>query len=71
MFVAQSIIFYTAGISLFLHLRDDRGATTGAANTAVFFVGTFATLAFATAYWYIVDQPSQKIAKAAYLWLME
>lgn len=67
--MAQSIVFWTAGIKLYLHLHS-RGTSTATANFAVFVTCTLTTLLFAEVYYRIVDLPSQWVAKEAYSWLL-
>ncbi|KAK4542403.1 hypothetical protein LTR36_006860 [Oleoguttula mirabilis] len=69
LFVAQSIVFWTAGIMLFLHLHG-HGASTAIANLAVFVTCSLATFLFGEVYYRAVDVPSQWIASQAYSWLL-
>lgn len=69
-FVAQSIILWSAGIKLFLHLHVELGTSPAVANLAVFVTGVIATAMFGEAYYRGVDLPSQWFASLAYVWLM-
>ncbi|KAK5126406.1 hypothetical protein LTR85_010642 [Meristemomyces frigidus] len=70
LFVAQSIVFWTAGIKLYLHLHLGHGTATATANLAVFVTCAVATLLFAEVYYRTVDLPSQWVARQAYAWLL-
>lgn len=69
LFVAQSLIFWTAGIKLYLHLYVGKDTSSALANLAVFLVCTIATLICSEIYYCAVDLPSQWIAWTIYSWL--
>ena len=69
-FVAQSIVFWTVGIQLFLHLHVEQGLSIAAANALVLAICLLAVFLFAEAYHRLVDLPTQWIARVAFAWLM-
>ncbi|KAF2717266.1 hypothetical protein K431DRAFT_334501 [Polychaeton citri CBS 116435] len=70
-FVAQSIVFWTISIKLWLLLHIEQQANTASANAAAFFVGLVATAVFAELYHRIIDMPSRWVAKNTYDWLID
>lgn len=69
-FVAQSIIFWTVGIKLYIHLHEGRGVDSPLAKFAVFVVGIIATGVCAEVFYRLVDSPSQWLAKMTFTWLL-
>ncbi|KAI7369275.1 hypothetical protein KC354_g2062 [Hortaea werneckii] len=69
-FVAQSAVFWTIGIKLFLNLYLDQRTSKATANFAVFVVATLSTILFAELFYRLVDLPTQMIASKRYLWLL-
>ncbi|GAB7365588.1 hypothetical protein MBLNU230_g6659t1 [Neophaeotheca triangularis] len=69
LFIAQSIIFWTAGIKMYLHLSDS-GTDKALANFAVFVVATVTTVVFGEVYYRVIDLPSQWLANKGYEWLL-
>ncbi|KAF2862310.1 hypothetical protein K470DRAFT_204626, partial [Piedraia hortae CBS 480.64] len=67
-FVAQSLVLWTAGIKLYLHLTEN-GTSSALANFAVFVVGAITTIAATELYYRAIDRPSQKLAAKAFEWL--
>jgi peptidoglycan/LPS O-acetylase OafA/YrhL len=69
-FIAQSIIFWTVGIELYLRLHVNRGVSPPLAKLAVFVVGVITTAICAELVHRLVDLPSQRFARATFTWLM-
>lgn len=69
-FVAQSIIFWTVGIKLYMHLHVQRDVSPPLAKFAVFVIGTITTGVGAEVFYRAIDLPSQWIAKETNLWLL-
>jgi peptidoglycan/LPS O-acetylase OafA/YrhL len=70
LFAAQSVVFWTIGIKMFVYLHQSRGISTPIANLAVFVTSTCATIAFAELNYRLVDKPSQWLAGSVYSWLL-
>lgn len=69
-FVAQSIVFWTAGIKLYMHLHVERDVAPPLAKLAVFVVGTITTGVGAEVFHRLIDLPSQRVAKETFSWLL-
>lgn len=69
-FVAQSIVFWSAGIKLYMHLYVQRDVSPPLAKLAVFVLGTIATGVGAEVFHRLVDFPSQWVARETFSWLL-
>ena len=58
-------------MQFFLHLHVEQELPTAAANAVVLVVGLLAVFLFAEAYHRLVDLPAQRVAKAAFTWLLK
>lgn len=69
MFAAQCMVFWTAGIKLWLVL-DAKGISTAGANAVVLVVCFAAIAVFSEIFHRCLDLPSIWAAKSTYLWLL-
>lgn len=69
-FVAQSIVFWSAAIKLYMHLHVQRDVSPPLAKLAVFVLGTIATGVGAEVFHRLVDFPSQWVARETFSWLL-
>lgn len=69
-FVAQSIVFWTAGVKLYMHLHAERDVAPPLAKLAVFVVGTITTGLGAELFHRLIDVPSQRVANETFSWLL-
>lgn len=69
-FVAQTVIFWTVGIQVFLHVHVDQGLSTATTNVVVLVVCLLTVFLSAEAYHRFVDLPTQWVAKLACAWLL-
>lgn len=70
-FVAQGIIFWSAGIKLWLALFTKGDIGVAGANAVVFFTCTLAVVLFSELFYICIDLPSRWLAKHTYLWLVD
>ncbi|KAK8165851.1 hypothetical protein BC567DRAFT_243933 [Phyllosticta citribraziliensis] len=70
-FLVQSIIIYTAGIKLFLHLRHEKNWPTGASNILCLLVSLVTVIPGAEIFYRVVDLPAQVIAQLAWNFIIE
>ena len=68
MFVAQSLLFYTAGLKLYVHLYAQDIMSTAAAKAVCFVVLLPATLIGAEIFYRVVEQPSFTFGHAFFRW---
>ncbi|KAF2166637.1 hypothetical protein M409DRAFT_66625 [Zasmidium cellare ATCC 36951] len=69
LFVAQSLLMWSAGIKLWIHLHMANGTSVALANLAVFITTLVAVILFGEAFYRVVDVPSQWLATAGYYWV--
>lgn len=70
LFVAQSLIFWTAGVKLYLCLHVALSISTALTKLAVFLACSLATVLLGEVYYRTVDLPSQWLARKTYDWLL-
>ncbi|KAF2766098.1 hypothetical protein EJ03DRAFT_354231 [Teratosphaeria nubilosa] len=70
LFFAQSIIFWSAGIKLWLYIHNKADFSTAAANVVVLAACVPAVLVLAELFYRLIDVPSQWLARRAYIWLI-
>ena len=68
-FVAQSIIFWSTGIKLYLHVHIERETASSLSKLTVFVVGVTMIGFCAEVFHRFVDMPSQWLAREAFAWL--
>ncbi|KAB8298717.1 hypothetical protein EYC80_000892 [Monilinia laxa] len=68
-FLVQSIIIYTVGIKLFVHLTETRNAPFEGAATGCFFVCLLTVIPSAEIFYRLIDFPSQAFARATFDWI--
>ncbi|ESZ93885.1 hypothetical protein SBOR_5743 [Sclerotinia borealis F-4128] len=68
-FLVQSIIIYTVGIKLFVHLTETRNASFEAAIAGCFFVCLVTVIPSAEIFYRLIDFPSQAFARATFDWI--
>ena len=68
-FIAQSIVFWTAGIKLWLVLSNKTDLGTASANVIVLTTCLLTTAIFSELYFHAIDLPSQRFARKVYIWL--
>ncbi|KAL6717679.1 hypothetical protein ACLMJK_005594 [Lecanora helva] len=70
-FLAQSIIIYTIGIKLFMHLSIDRGVATVPTRIICLLVSAITTLLGGEVFYRLIDYPSNVFAKRMFDWIRE
>ncbi|TVY75922.1 hypothetical protein LSUE1_G005119 [Lachnellula suecica] len=68
-FILQSIIAYTAGIKLWLHLTGTKHWAVASANVVCLLVCLVVTIPSAEIFHRLIDRPSQWLARRAYQWI--
>jgi hypothetical protein len=68
-FLVQSILAYTAGIKLWLHLTEIQGMRIPTANFICLVLLLPATIVSGEVFYRLVDRPSQLLAREAYRWI--
>ena len=68
-FLLQSIIAYTAGIELWLHLTGTKHWAVASANVACLAVCFVTTVPSAEVFYRLIDRPSQWLARRSYQWI--
>ncbi|KAK4983116.1 hypothetical protein LTR66_008951 [Elasticomyces elasticus] len=70
-FLIQSIIVYTLGIKLFMHMTTNPSYNTANARGASFVACLATTIVAAEAFYRLVDRPSQAFARMVFDWIRE
>lgn len=70
-FLIQSIIIYTLGIKLYTHLSPTLGAGSTRAQGVSFIACLVTTVAAGEAYYWLIDRPSQILARITWKWMRE
>ena len=68
-FLVQSLIIYTCGIRLFMHIQTTSTTSVEATVVACFFACVPATAVFAELFHRLVDYPSQIFAHYVFDWI--
>lgn len=68
-FLIQSIIIYTLGINLYMHLSIDKGMSTVPTRVLCLLVSVVITVLGAEVFYRVVDYPSQVLAKRGFNWI--
>ncbi|KAF2772415.1 hypothetical protein EJ03DRAFT_387803 [Teratosphaeria nubilosa] len=69
-FIAMSLVFWTAGIKLFLHLHTRLGTGVALSNFAVFVTCAAVTFVTAEVYYRTIDLGTQWLARETFAWLI-
>ena len=65
----KAIVFWTAGIHLFLYVHVEQGLSTAATNAVVLIACLLAVFLSAEVYHRVVDLPAQWFAEVVFVWL--
>lgn len=68
-FLLQSIVIYTAGIKLFMHLSIEKNLSVEAARVVCLFVCAIIVIIGAEVFHRLVDLPSKKLAFTVFDWI--